>query len=61
MPSGRDVATKQKEHKPTTEKSGDDIDRAVDGTFPVSDSPAKGGTALIKSEDGDETDEDSPE
>jgi hypothetical protein len=48
--------------KPTEqhEKSEDDIDRTIDDTFPASDPPAMGGTTRIKSEDGEETDEDSP-
>ncbi|SKC69460.1 hypothetical protein BZM27_34840 [Paraburkholderia steynii] len=53
------VTTKPKEQKPTTEKSEDDIDKAVDDTFPASDPPATGGTTRIESEDGEEADEDS--
>ena len=55
------MATKPKEQTAASDKSEDDIDRAVDATFPASDPPATGGTARIKSEDGEETDEDSPE
>ena len=55
------MTTKPKEQKPTTEKSEDDIDKAIDDTFPASDPPATGGTTRIKSEDGEEADEDSPE
>ncbi|WP_244196604.1 hypothetical protein [Paraburkholderia hospita] len=53
------MTTKPKEQKPTTEKSEDDIDKAVDDTFPASDPPATGGTTRIESEDGEEADEDS--
>ncbi|BFG81332.1 hypothetical protein PTKU46_93660 [Paraburkholderia terrae] len=55
------MATKPKEQTPASEKSEDDIDRAVDDTFPASDPPATGGTTRIRSEDGEETEEDSPE
>ncbi|EUC20322.1 hypothetical protein [Paraburkholderia hospita] len=55
------MATKPKEPKPGSEMPEDDIDRAVDDTFPSSDPPATGGTTRIKSEDGEEADEDSPE
>ena len=55
------MATKPREQNPTNEKSEDDIDKAVDDTFPASDPPATGGTTRIESEDGEETDEDSPE
>ncbi|WP_167449619.1 hypothetical protein [Paraburkholderia hospita] len=55
------MTTKPKEQQPTTEKSEDDIDKAIDDTFPASDPPATGGTTRIKSEDGEEADEDSPE
>ncbi|MHB9838016.1 hypothetical protein Q8F57_024605 [Paraburkholderia terrae] len=54
------MATKPKEQKPTSEKSAD-IDKAVDDTFPATDPRATGGSARIKSEDGEEADEDSPE
>ena len=54
------MTTKPKAQKPTTEKSEDDIDKAIDDTFPASDPPATGGTTRIKSEDGEEADEDSP-
>jgi hypothetical protein len=55
------MATKPKEQKPASEKSEDDIDRNIDDTFPASDPPATGGTTRIKSEDGEESDEDSPD
>ncbi|CAN7177461.1 hypothetical protein LJR267_000332 [Paraburkholderia hospita] len=54
------MAIKPKEQKPDSEMSEDDIDRALDATFPASDAPATGGTTRIKSEDGEEADEDSP-
>ena len=44
-----------------SDKSEDDIDNTIDDTFPASDPPATGGTTRIESEDGEETDEDSPE
>ena len=55
-----DMATKPKEQTPASEKSEDDIDRAVDDTFPASDPPATGGSTRIESADDEETDEDSP-
>ena len=54
------MATKPKEQTPASEKSEDDIDRAVDDTFPASDPPATGGSTRIESADDEETDEDSP-
>ena len=53
------MTTKLKDQKSTTEKSEDDIDKAVNDTFPGSDPPATGGTTRIESEDGEEADEDS--
>ncbi|MBP0595062.1 hypothetical protein J8I87_36490 [Paraburkholderia sp. LEh10] len=53
------MATKPKEQNPIIEKSEDDIDRAVDDTFPASDPPATSGATRIESEDGEEADEDS--
>ena len=55
------MATKAKTQNPTSEKSEDDIDKAIDGTFPASDPPATGGATRIESEDGEEIDEDSPQ
>jgi hypothetical protein len=55
------MTTNPKEQKPTNEKSGDDIDMAVDAIFPASDPPATGGSTRIESEDDEVTDEDSPE
>ena len=55
------MTIKPKEQKPTMEKSEDDIVKAIDDTFPAGDPPATGGTTRIRSEDGEETDEDSPE
>ncbi|MFP3567035.1 hypothetical protein [Paraburkholderia sp. SIMBA_030] len=55
------MATSPKEQKPTREKSEDDVDKAIEDTFPASDPPATGGTTRIESEDGEEVDEDEPE
>jgi hypothetical protein len=60
-PPETQMATKPKEQKPNSEMSEDDIDRAVDDTFPASDPPATDGSTRIESEDDEETDEDSPE
>lgn len=55
------MATTSKEPNRTSEKSEEDVDKAVEDTFPASDPPATGGTNRIESEDGEEADEDSPE
>lgn len=55
------MATSPKEQNPTSDKSEDGVDKAVEDTFPASDPPATGGTTRIDSEDGEDTDEDSPE
>jgi hypothetical protein len=55
------MATSPKEQNPTSDKSEDDVDKAVEDTFPASDPPATGETTRIDSEDGEDTDEDSPE
>jgi len=54
------MATSPKEQNPTSEKSEEGVDKAVEDTFPASDPPATGGTTRIESEDED-VDEDSPE
>lgn len=55
------MATKPKEQKPASETSEDDIDKAINDTFPACDPPATGGSTRIESEDDEEADEDSPE
>jgi hypothetical protein len=55
------MATTRKEPNRTSEKSEKDVDKAVEDAFPASEPPATGGTTRIESEDGEETDEDSPE
>ncbi|BCG05415.1 hypothetical protein PPGU19_099830 (plasmid) [Paraburkholderia sp. PGU19] len=56
------MTTEPKEQNSTSNKSEDDIDRAVENTFPASDPLATtGGTTRIESEDGEESDEDAPE
>jgi hypothetical protein len=52
------MATNPKEQNPASGKSEEDVDKAVEDTFPASDPPATGGTTRIESEDGDEVDED---
>ena len=54
------MATNPKQHNPASDKSEEDVDKAVEDTFPASDPPATGGTTLIESEDGEEADEDGP-
>jgi hypothetical protein len=54
------MATNPKEQNPASDKSEEDVDKAVEDTFPASDPPATGGTTRIESEDGDEVDEDEP-
>lgn len=51
------MATLPKEN-PASDKSEEDVDKAVEATFPTSDPPATGGTTRIESEDGDKADED---
>ena len=52
------MATSQKEQAPGVAKPEEDVDKAVEDTFPASDPPAIGGTTRIGSEDGEEVDED---
>ncbi|WP_162842064.1 hypothetical protein [Paraburkholderia monticola] len=52
------MATDPKQHNPASDKSEEDVDKAVEDTFPASDPPSTGGTTRIASEDGDEVDED---
>lgn len=54
------MATHPKQENRANEKSEEDVDKAVEDTFPASDPPATGGTTKIQSEDGEEADEDSP-
>jgi hypothetical protein len=54
------MATSPKHENPANEKSEEDVDKAVEDTFPASDPPATGGTTRIDSEDGEEADEDEP-
>ena len=54
------MATKPTHENPASDKSEEDIDKAVEETFPASDPPATGGTTRIESEDGEEVDEDLP-
>jgi hypothetical protein len=54
------MATNPKQENPASDKSEEDIDKAVEDTFPASDPPATGGTTRIESEDGEEADEDQP-
>jgi hypothetical protein len=54
------MATSPKEQNPTSEKSEEGVDKAVEDTFAASDPPATGGTTRIESEDED-VDEDSSE
>jgi hypothetical protein len=53
------MATNPKEQNPASDKSEEDVDKAVEDTFPASDPPATGGATRIESEDGD-VDEDEP-
>jgi hypothetical protein len=52
------MATDPKQQNPASDKSEEEVDKAVEDTFPASDPPATGGTTRIRSEDGDEVDED---
>ncbi|MCC8405794.1 hypothetical protein LJ655_28725 [Paraburkholderia sp. MMS20-SJTN17] len=54
------MATNPKQRNPSGDKSEEDVDKAVEDTFPASDPPATGGTTRIESEDGEEVDEDGP-
>ena len=47
--------TRIKEQNPHSERDDEDLDRAVEDTFPASDPPATGGVTRI------ETDEEQPE
>lgn len=40
-----------KEQRPHSERNDDDLDRAVEDTFPASDPPATGGVTRIDSEE----------
>ncbi|WP_368623415.1 hypothetical protein [Paraburkholderia sp. BR13444] len=51
------MATNTKQRNPASDKSVEDVDKAVEDTFPASDPPATGRTTRIESEDGDEVDE----
>ncbi|WP_187631165.1 hypothetical protein [Paraburkholderia sp. UCT31] len=55
------MATNPKEQNPADDKSEEDVDKAVEDTFPASDPPATGGTTRIESDDGEEADENTPE
>jgi hypothetical protein len=55
------MATTPKGPNRRSEKPETDVDKAVEDTFPASDPLATGGTTRIESEDGEETDEDSPQ
>lgn len=54
------MATNPKQN-PASDKSEEDVDKAVEDTFPASDPPATGGTTRIESEDGEKADEDDPD
>jgi hypothetical protein len=54
------MATNPNQQDPASDKSEQDVDKAVEDTFPASDPPATGGTTRIESEDGEEADEDEP-
>ncbi|MGF6634135.1 hypothetical protein OKW38_002821 [Paraburkholderia sp. MM5496-R1] len=55
-----EMATSPKQKNPASDKSEEDVDKAVEESFPGSDPPATGGTTRIESEDGEEADEDEP-
>jgi hypothetical protein len=55
------MTTSPKEQVSPTEKSEEDVDKAVEDTFPASDPPATGGTTRIESEDGEKSHEDPDE
>jgi hypothetical protein len=54
------MATNPKQQDPASDRSEEDVDKAVLDTFSDSDPPATGGTTRIESEDGEEADEDEP-
>jgi hypothetical protein len=54
------MVTNPKQQNPASDKSEEDVDKAVEDTFPASDPPATGGITRIESEDGEEADEDGP-
>jgi hypothetical protein len=54
------MATSPKQENPASDKSEEDVDKAVEDSFPASDPPSTGGTTRIESEDGEEGDEDQP-
>jgi hypothetical protein len=55
------MTTSPKERNSSSDKSEEDVDKAVEDTFPASDPPATGGTTRIESEDGEKVDEDRDE
>jgi hypothetical protein len=50
------MVTTSIEQNPSSEKSEDLVDKAVEDTFPASDPPATGGTTRIEKDDRDEAD-----
>jgi hypothetical protein len=50
-----------KEQNANADKPEQDVDKALEDTFPASDPTTSGGTTRIESEDGEVLDEDSPE
>ena len=48
------MVTTPKEQNPTSERSDENVDRAVEDTFPASDPPASGGTTRIEPEQADD-------
>ncbi|WP_168669644.1 hypothetical protein [Paraburkholderia sp. SG-MS1] len=55
------MTTAPKQKNSASDKSEDEVDQAIEDTFPASDPPATGGTTRIESEDGEEVDEDRPD
>jgi hypothetical protein len=45
------TTTKPKEQHPHSHREEDDVDRAVEDTFPASDPPSTGGVTRIESDD----------
>ncbi|KND57794.1 hypothetical protein BSCH_00805 [Candidatus Paraburkholderia schumanniana] len=43
--------TKAKEQHPNSDRDAEDLDRAVEDTFPASDPPATGGVTRIESDE----------
>ncbi|CCD41172.1 hypothetical protein BKIR_c9_5464 [Candidatus Paraburkholderia kirkii UZHbot1] len=43
--------TKAKEQHPNSDRDDEDLDRAVEDTFPASDPPATGGVTRIESDE----------